>query len=44
MWSWELPAYAGHDEKQKWVYVCVYLIHFAVHLKLIQQSLSTKCQ
>ena len=34
--QYSVMAYMGKESKKQWVYVCVWLIHFAEHLKLTQ--------
>ena len=38
--QYSVMTYTGEESKTKWIYVCVKLIHFAMHLKLTQHCKS----
>ena len=42
--QYSVLAYLGKESKKEWIYVYVYLIHFAVQQKLTQHCTSTILQ
>ena len=42
--QYSIMTYMGKESNKEWTYVCVYQIHFAVYLKLIQHFKSIKPQ
>ena len=39
--QYSVMTYMGKESKKEWIYVYVYLNHFAVHLKLMEYCKST---